>query len=105
MHDLSTVKITSPKRNNLSGTQWRCKGHSEEGIEFHELRFISTTQVEGMTKETGKNKVEQMFNATFSIKDDHIIFERQDDSFKAVRNKDVLLAFVDGSVMVFHKVP
>ena len=105
MHDLSTVKITSPKRNNLSGTQWRCKGHSEEGIEFHELRFISSTQVEGLSKEIGKNQVEQMFSATFFIKDDHIIFERQDDSFKAVRNKDVLLAFVDESVMVFRKAP
>ena len=57
MHDLSPVKITSTKRDNLSGTQWRCKGHSEEGIEFHELRFISSTQAEAWSEESGENQV------------------------------------------------
>ena len=105
MHDLSPIKISSPKRNSLSGTQWRCLGQTEEGIEYHELRFVSSTQVEGWSKESGRNQVEQMFNATFSIEDDHIIFERQEDSFKAVKTKDTILAFVDGSVMVFHNEP
>ena len=105
LHDLSPTKITSPKSNRLSGTQWRCKGQTKEGIEYHELRFISSTQVEGWSKESGENQAEQMFIATFTIQDNHIIFERKEDSFKAVKAKDALLAFVDGSVMVFHKVP
>ena len=105
MHDLSPTKIPSPKSNRLSRTQWRCIGQTEEGIEYLELRFISSTQAEGWSKESGENQVEQMFSATFIIEDEHIIFERQEDSFKAVKAKDTLLAFVDGSVMVFHKVP
>ena len=105
MQELSPTSITPTKSDHLQGTQWRCTSQLEEGIEFHEMRFISPFQVEGWSKDRTQNRAEQMFTATYVLTGETLRIEQEQENFQAVCIQQKIIAFVDGKTMIFHPIP
>ena len=96
--------ILTEKSAKLTGSHWRCTAHFEEGLEFHELRFISPYQVEGWSKEVNVNQAEKMFTAVYSHKEETLHFQQEQESFQAVWMPQKIIAFVDNKTMIFYPV-
>jgi hypothetical protein len=100
-----TSSITSIKNSgSLKGTQWRCTTHIEEGIEFHEMRFVSPSQVEGWSKDRSQEKADHMFTASYTLRGETLSIQQEQESFQAARIQQKIIAFVDGKTMIFHQV-
>jgi len=97
-----TTTIKSTKNNLLNGTKWRCTSELEEGIEYHEIRFVSPNKVEGWSKDRAKNQAEQMFIANYVLTGETLRIEQDQKNFQAVLVHKKIIAFVDDKKMVFH---
>lgn len=104
MQELSPTTITSTKNELLHGTQWRCTAQLEEGIDFHEMRFISPYQVEGWSKDQTQKRAEKMFTASYMLSGESLRIEQDQENFQAVWIQQKIIAFVDGKTMIFHPV-
>lgn len=104
MQELKPTTITSTKDDLLNDTLWRCTSQLEEGIDYHELRFISPHQVEGWSKDRTQNRAEQMFKANYVLTGETLRIEQEKENFQAVWVHQKIIAFVDGKTMIFHPV-
>ena len=102
MQELTPSTLSPKKGDRLLGTQWRCEGQVNDGIEFHELRFVAPNQVEGWSKEQFSSKPEHMFTATYKRTNEILQFSQAQETFQAVWIQQKLVAFVDGNTMVFR---
>jgi hypothetical protein len=92
------------KPENLSGTTWKCTSGDEwdEDLEYALLVFISTTEVEGWTKEIGEEE-EKDWTGTYSITNDKISVEFDEESFTGVINGKKMDTLIEGNSFLFIK--